>query len=428
MNEGEKIPFIEPMRKYIHAYLQPLIMAIIIIVLFVIKLKIAGVQFLDYLGEVAIPFFMTVPLIFLILLYYFLNRYYQAIFVMTRIGSLDYAKKTYHRAIMKDTYLIVGSEIVGVLLFEWLPYSWQTFYARVICLSTLASIYILFAMVHIFLIEHYPYRVSFVCESLYIVFLVEVLHNIYCLPRMLYLSYKDNYPLLFINLIAIAVFYFVISKQKEISTYITRISVVIACEAFASIMLKQFIPQDFSLYHVFLPTSVDRFLFLILWLFPKIILILVCVKETDEMYGRHLLFYLVRIKNRRKWLIQLYRRLITYIIMAAVTKMVSFLAVSDKYLTVLLYSAVSYICMMLMLISVFVFFTCVCHDQGIINGALVIYMMISYCALIFDQPVMHFFANVNQVSIIVGCVSVSLIMIFLELIIMNKMEYYGGLV
>lgn len=412
------------MKKYIHDYLLYLFVTSIIIYFFVKKLTIVNIPRMNYLGEVSKNYIVTYPFIALITLYFSLDRYYRSVFVMTRIGPREEVQAVYHRAIKKDTLIIASSVIGAILLFEWLPYSIHSLYARVISLGSVLSLFLLFEEMHIFIIDHYRYQVALLLESVYIVFMMSVLLKMFAVPQLYYYFYARNYPLLIANTGMIIALHIANKEGHELSKRMIRCIVIMASELLSSILMENYAPQDFSLYEVFLPTSVDRFLYLLMWLFPKIILVLICVQETEEMYGHHLLFYIVRIKNRTRWVFKLESRMLLYILIATVAKCI--IHFKDYSFKVLFSTSISYICMMLMIITFFILLTCVAKDRGVINGALVGYILLSYGAVLFPKSILRIFGNINQVSAGIIAMIFSFVFFILELLCINKMEYYGG--
>ncbi|WP_074689079.1 DUF2705 family protein [Kandleria vitulina] len=99
--------------------------------------------------------------------------------------------------------------------------------------------------------------------------------------------------------------------MENVAQYFERYKyylVYIGIEAFSSYYLMSAIQKkySYSFFDYFFITSNEKFTGFIFWLIPKVFIVFVAYKRITETYHHNLIFYLVRIDDRSRWV----RRLI----------------------------------------------------------------------------------------------------------------------
>jgi hypothetical protein len=127
-------------------------------------------------------------------------------------------------------------------------------------------------------------------------------------------SSNENYFLVVLNLFIIVFIVSFLTRRRyleNVAQYFERYKyylVYIAVEAFSSYYLMSAIQKkySYSFFDYFFITSNEKFTGFIFWLIPKVFIVFVAYKRITETYHHNLIFYLVRIDDRSRWV----RRLI----------------------------------------------------------------------------------------------------------------------
>ncbi|WP_352403475.1 DUF2705 family protein [Kandleria vitulina] len=173
--------------------------------------------------------------------------------------------------------------------------------------------------------------------------------------------------------------------MENVAQYFERYKyylVYIAVEAFSSYYLMSAIQKkySYSFFDYFFITSNEKFTGFIFWLIPKVFIVYVAYKRITDTYHHNLIFYLVRIDDRSRWV----RRLILNNMKDAFV-----FTIIKSIITALMYgwnikiieSGVSYMLLVLLMILIINIIYLLIKKEEVLNYLLIGYLTIATIAV-----------------------------------------------
>ncbi len=320
---------------------------------------------------------------------YFYYHFYNNVCVQTR---LDYnGEKNHFMAVFKEFCILLILWLFLLIIYDFSSFSIENWSVIISIYLLIITNVILFLAVHFLLVRR--------MNKYYKVFIIELISL--CIYRFYFQgiaeignynifssSSNENYFLVVLNLFIIVFIVSFLTRRRyleNVAQYFERYKyylVYIAVEAFSSYYLMSAIQKkySYSFFDYFFITSNEKFTGFIFWLIPKVFIVFVAYKRITETYRHNLIFYLVRIDDRSRW--------VGYLILNNIKDAFVF-TIIKSIITALMYgwnikiieSGVSYMLLVLLMILIINIIYLLIKKEEVLNYLLIGYLTIATIAV-----------------------------------------------
>lgn len=267
------------------------------------------------------------PCLLLISLFYFHYHYFHNIFVQTRFKSKKECLKQHYLSVLKESVSLALYQLLFAFILGFEKFNMQFILSVLMITMVVVTSYIVLAIVYItaYIIKE-KFYIGYVINSMIIVF-----YKFFVTWKLQYgyygldlLDIHENIHLILANVIVIGVCLLIIKtytrKKIQISKKYLDLVIYGILEVL-SYLGGQSHYFTLSYNQMEFVDSGEAFLTLLFWILPKLYLIYICFRCFYTHYKKDLLFYMVRIKNRRKWVLQISYELLQKIMFMTIIKL-----------------------------------------------------------------------------------------------------------
>lgn len=373
------------------------------------------------------------PAVLLISLFYFHYQYYNNIFVITRIGKSK-TNRTHLLSILKECIIFPIYLLVLVVLLSFRDYHISNLLPIVICFLLIISFYILLGFIYFF---GYIFLKKF-----YMCFLLNLIpifiYKFYIIWWKQFIATFDisrisnNLILIVINVVVIIFIMLVTMYQKEkknikLNSLVKSVILYGVIEFLSIICLRNYImiPDSYSFQSLLFMDTAERIVGLLFWVAPKIYIIFYMFQYIYDNYKHNLIFYMVRISNREKWIRKHCLQIMIYLLIVSVMKLL-LSSIMFRVISVNLLLSTGYYFLYLLFISmsiimIYLFF----KDVSVANFYLSCYFIFMAIISIFSIDILDFLLlSDSMIGIVVFVIGI-VIGYGVSVLILNNDEYYG---
>lgn len=373
------------------------------------------------------------PCMMLISLFYFYYRYYTNAFISTRLNGLGDCEHV--KSLLKESVKLSLWQIMLILL---LSFDNVTFQHKTVLFSIVLVIISTYcALVGLYFIFYRLFR------NYYIPFLlmsvVIVLYKIIVTWWYMYGNYSVTNPDISQNVLLIIVNGMICLscfinmklrkgriKMLEKISMLKKYIIYFLLEIISLYLLKGSVmnPASYAFNDLFFMFPAEQFLRFLVWVFPKLYIFYMIFNKFYHHYRYNLLFYIVRIKNKTRWMTGIILDDLKDIVIFSIIKLLC-TSLIFGFMPEMIVSSLMYV-LYLMMFS-FVLYTLYLGIKKIevFNGFLAVYMfaglMISYLGIETLYFWIQDFHWINDLIYIIGIV----VLYMVDVWMLSKDEYYG---
>lgn len=380
---------------------------------------------LEYLGSTV----FLLPAIFLCLLFFFHFRYYTNTFVKVRFHTQRKYMISHYKSIYKECILFASLQFILAIIFDLNIYSFENAISAFLIYLLIISTYLVLGSIYMtcFVIKE-RFGLCFILDMIFI--LIYKFYVTWWLQYGYYiLDFKgidQNINLIIFNILIIGSSILINMKKKYFIRSINQNILLILGYSLLEFLSTYYLSSytvnysNFSFHTLELLNNSEIIISLLLWILPKIFIICILFKKIYDDYKSHLIFYIVRINNKKLWLNQLYIQCIRICFICTFVKVIITIFIYQRFDMSVLYSAILYFLYLLFHLSILFVLYLFFKDESLLNYYLFIYVLLivmGYITQMFDFILISHHVFIYVFILLLGyLISVYLI---------NHDEYYG---